>query len=133
MDEKMTWLSTWQHFPLEEFSRGQVSWATSNPQARNSTFREFQLEAKIMILHFPSCPPYHLFSQIIFLWTEILDRPVHFITVVQAGPLSFFNYPNIEGKWPRTYPEGDVATWVECGRMGQCSKQSDNCVLSMKV
>ena len=49
-----------------------------------------------------------------------------------SRPLSYLNYPDIEGKWPHTCPEGDIATWVEYGRRGQCPKQSNNCVLSMK-
>ena len=122
MVEKMIWLSTLQHFLLGEFSGGQVFWATSNPRARNSTSRELQREANRKNVYFPSCPPYQLFSQITLPWVEILD-----------WPLSYLNYWVIEGKWPRTCPEGDVATWVECGRRGQCSKQSDNCVPSMNV
>ena len=38
---KMTWLPTWQHFLLEEFSRGQVSWATSNPVGVNQLVHWF--------------------------------------------------------------------------------------------
>jgi hypothetical protein len=40
MDEKMTWLLTRGHFIEEEFSRGQVSWATSKPHIRNLAFGE---------------------------------------------------------------------------------------------
>ena len=45
IDGKLTWLLTWPHFLLEEFSKGQVSHTTSNPWTRNLTFRELQLEA----------------------------------------------------------------------------------------
>jgi hypothetical protein len=45
--KKMTWLLTWQHFLLWEYSRGQVSWATLNPWTRNVTFGKLQLEAFI--------------------------------------------------------------------------------------
>jgi hypothetical protein len=45
MNEKMTWMPTWQHFLLGEFSGGQVSWTTSNPRTRNLTSGELQLEA----------------------------------------------------------------------------------------
>ena len=30
--KKVTWLPTWRHFLEGEFSRGQVSWATSKPR-----------------------------------------------------------------------------------------------------
>jgi hypothetical protein len=31
MDEKMTWLPTWQYMLPRQFFTGHVSWATSNP------------------------------------------------------------------------------------------------------
>jgi hypothetical protein len=40
LDEKMTWLPTWQDFFEKEFSEGQVSWATSKPRTRNLASRE---------------------------------------------------------------------------------------------
>ena len=42
--KKMTWLLTWRHFFEEELLGGQVSRATSNPQTRNFTSGELQLE-----------------------------------------------------------------------------------------
>lgn len=45
MDEKTTWLATWQHGMLGEFSRGRVSWVTSNPHIRNLAYGELELVA----------------------------------------------------------------------------------------
>lgn len=55
LDEKMTWLLTWQYFFLGEFSRGQFFWATSNSLTRNLASGELQLQA-IFVLIF-SCIP----------------------------------------------------------------------------
>ena len=65
--KKITWLSTWQHFLLGEFSEGRVSWVTSNPLTRNLASEELQLEG-----FFPSCPPYSPLPKIIISWVEIL-------------------------------------------------------------
>ena len=60
LDEKMTWLLTWQYFLLEEVSRGQVSWATSNSLTRNLASGELQLEVIFcfFLKKIPSFPPY---------------------------------------------------------------------------
>lgn len=49
VDEKTVMLSMWQHFFAREFSRGQVSWAPSNPQTRKLASREVQLEVFLII------------------------------------------------------------------------------------
>ena len=57
MDEKMTWLSTWQHcFLLGEFSRGRVSWTTLNPWRRHLV-GELQLEDFYLFIYFLVPPP----------------------------------------------------------------------------
>jgi hypothetical protein len=45
LDEKMTWLLTWQYLFLGEFPRSQFSWAISNSLTRKLTSGELQLEA----------------------------------------------------------------------------------------
>jgi hypothetical protein len=50
MDDNMTWLPTWQHFLLGEFSGGQVYWATSNPWTRNPNSKELQLELLLVLV-----------------------------------------------------------------------------------
>jgi hypothetical protein len=43
--QKLTSLSTWQHFLLGSFHGDEVSWTTSNPHTRNLAFTDLQLEA----------------------------------------------------------------------------------------
>lgn len=45
------WMTTLQHFWLGEFSRGQIYWATSNPQTKNLTSGELQLEVLLLCFH----------------------------------------------------------------------------------
>ena len=60
-NEKMTWLPIGQHFLLGEFSRGQVSWATSNPWTRNSTLENSNFRQNKIVV-FSSCPSYQLLN-----------------------------------------------------------------------
>ena len=70
---------------LGEFSGGEVSGGTSNPQTRNLASGELQLEAFLFLFLF-FC--YSIFSDIPTIassnlsWAEILDRLVHFSTIV---------------------------------------------------
>ena len=77
----MTWLPTWQHFLLGEFSGGQVFWATSNPQTRNLASKELKFET-FFLLFFSSCPSYQPLPQITLPWAEIHDWLVHCFTIV---------------------------------------------------
>ena len=70
--EKMTSLPMWQHFLVEEFSRGQVSWAISNSETRNLASGETQLEA-LYLLNFSSFLSYQSLPQITLSWVENLD------------------------------------------------------------
>ena len=81
MDEKMTWMPTWRTL----FRRG-VLWRSSFLGNLNSSDKKLDLwRTPTWIKYFTvfsSSPAYSPLPQITMSWAKVLDRPVHFSTVV---------------------------------------------------